>query len=402
MGHAPQKEEVVQESRSMELEKIWCAIPVFNNKETVRDVATACRALLSHVVVIDDGSTDADPAAVLSGLDVKLLRHEKNMGKGVAIRTASKYIEEQGGLYMITIDADGQHYPDDFRKFIPLISESDSDIIIGCRNFDTGNVPAKSRFGRKFANFWLRVETGVEIDDCQSGFRAYPVRYLNQLQFKGLHYDFEAEVLAKAVWSGMHLRPVPIDVHYPKPEERVSSFRPFLDNLRLSLIHSMLVGRRLLPLRHKKLVKSGNKPDLTFLRHPGKFLVMLLKENATPGGLAMAAAVGIFFAALPLLFVHTLVILYVAARLNLNKVVAVNVQHLCMPPFVPALCIEVGYYLRHGRWLTDLSFATVFAQFSSRLFEWFLGSLIIAPAGAILIGAIFYTSALLVQKARSG
>jgi glycosyltransferase involved in cell wall biosynthesis len=400
MGHAPQKEEVVKDSRSMELEKIWCAIPVFNNKATIRDVAAACRTLLSHVVVIDDGSTDADLADVLSGLDVMLLRHEKNMGKGVAILTASKYIEEQGGLYMITIDADGQHYPEDIRKFIPLISESDADIIIGCRNFDTGNVPEKSRFGRKFANFWLRVETGVEIDDCQSGFRAYPVRYLNQLQFKGLHYDFEAEILAKAVWAGMHLRPVPIDVYYPKPEERISSFRPFLDNLRLSLIHSMLVGRRLLPLRHRKLVKGDNKPDFAFLRHPGKFLMMLLKENATPGGLAMAAAVGVFFAALPLLFVHTLVILYVAARLNLNKVVAVNVQHLCMPPFVPALCIEVGYYLRHGQWLTDLSFATVFAQFSSRLFEWFLGSLIIAPAGAALVGAFIYTSALLVQKAR--
>jgi uncharacterized protein (DUF2062 family) len=111
--------------------------------------------------------------------------------------------------------------------------------------------------------------------------------------------------------------------------------------------------------------------------------------------------VGIFFATLPILFAHTLVILYVAARLNLNKVVAVNVQHLCMPPLVPALCIEVGYYMRHGQWLTDLSFATVFAQFSSRLFEWFLGSLIIAPAGAILVGAFFYTSALLVQKARN-
>ncbi len=400
MGHASQKEEVVQDSRSMALDRIWCAIPVFNNKETVRAVAAGCRALLRQVVVIDDGSTDANVAALLSGLDVKLLRHEKNLGKGVAILTAARYIEEQRGLYMITIDADGQHYPEDIRKFIPLISESDSDIIIGCRNFDTSNVPEKSRFGRKFANFWLRVETGVGIDDCQSGFRAYPVRYLNQLQFKGLHYDFEAEVLAKAVWAGLRLRPVPIDVYYPKPEERVSSFRPFLDNLRLSLIHSMLVGRRLLPLRHKKFVERGNKPDFTFLRHPGKFLMMLLKENATPGGLAMAAAVGIFFAVLPLLFVHTLVILYVATRLSLNKVVAVSVQHLCMPPFVPALCIEVGYYLRHGQWLTDLSFATVFSQFSSRLFEWFLGSLIIAPAGAVLVGAFFYASALLVQKTR--
>lgn len=128
---------------------------------------------------------------------------------------------------------------------------------------------------------------------------------------------------------------------------------------------------------------------------------MLLKENATPEGLAMAAAVGAFFAIIPLLFSHTIVILYVAARLNLNKVVAVNVQHFFMPPFVPALCIEAGYFMRHGRWLTDISFATVFSQFSDRLLEWFLGSLIIAPLGAVLMGTIFFSAATLIRKARS-
>ncbi len=117
---------------------------------------------------------------------------------------------------------------------------------------------------------------------------------------------------------------------------------------------------------------------------------MLLQENATPEGLAWSAAVGLFLAVLPILFAHSLVILYVALRLNLNKVVALNVQHIAMPPFVPALCIEVGYYMRHGQWLTDLSFATVFEQFSSRLYEWFLGSLVIAPLLAVLIGAITY------------
>jgi hypothetical protein len=87
--------------------------------------------------------------------------------------------------------------------------------------------------------------------------------------------------------------------------------------------------------------------------------------------------------------------------LNLNKVVAVNVQHFFMPPFVPALCIEAGYFMRHGRWLTDISFATVFSQFSDRLLEWFLGSLIIAPLGAVLMGTIFYSAATLIKKARS-
>ena len=117
---------------------------------------------------------------------------------------------------------------------------------------------------------------------------------------------------------------------------------------------------------------------------------MLLRENVTPGGLAFAAAGGVFFGALPLLFSHTLVILYVSSRLRMNKVVAVNAQHICMPPFVPALCIEVGYFLRWGHWLSDISFATVFRQFSDRLLEWFLGSLIVAPVAALLVGGAVY------------
>jgi len=301
---------------------------------------------------------------------------------------------------MITVDADGQHDPRDMERFFPLMRDSDKRLVIGCRDFNTEHVPASSRFGRAFANFWLKAETGVTVDDCQSGFRAYPVRYLNQLKFKGSRYDFEAEVLAKAAWAGLELVMVSVSVHYPKPEERVSSFKPFLDNLRLSRIHSMLVGRRLLPLPHKKLAAGKPAVDLSLLRHPGKVLKMLLQENATPEGLAASAAIGVFLAVLPLLFMHTLVILYVALRLNLNKIVAVNVQHIAMPPLVPALCIEVGYYMRHGAWLTDLSFATVFEQFSARLYEWFLGSLLIGPLLALLVGTIVYSTAVVIKKVR--
>jgi glycosyltransferase involved in cell wall biosynthesis len=387
-------------SSPLQSAQVWVAVPVFNNKKTVADVAARCLTIAKNVVVVDDGSTDADVASLLEGRDIVLLKHAKNLGKGRAILTASRYIEERGGEYMITIDADGQHDPRDMEKFFPLMRENDASLIIGCRDFNTGNVPASSRFGRKFANFWLKVETGLTVDDCQSGFRAYPVRHLNRLCFKGRRYDFEAEVLAKAAWAGLELRTVPVSVRYPKPEERVSSFKPFLDNLRLSLIHSMLVGRRLLPLPHKKLVENKSKFDFSLLRHPGKVLRKLLQENATPEGLALSAVIGVFLAVLPILFVHTLVILYVSVRLNLNKFMSLNVQHIAMPPFVPAICIEVGYYLRHGRWLTDLSFATVFAQFSARLYEWFLGSLIVAPLLALLIGAIVFGTAVFIQKAR--
>jgi glycosyltransferase involved in cell wall biosynthesis len=375
-------------------------VPVYNNKATVKDVVKGCCSVLRNVVVVDDGSTDADLRALLSDVEVVVLRHEKNLGKGRAILTAAEYITARGGTWMITIDGDGQHHTEDIKKFLPLLIDEDPAIIIGSRNFDTDNVTGKSRFGRQFANFWLRIETGIYVDDCQSGFRAYPLQYLNQLKFSGAHYDFEAEVLAKAAWAGLALRTVSISVYYPAPDERVSSFRPFLDNLRISHVHAMLVGRRLLPFPHKRLVSVRKDNNPTLLRHPGKFIKMLLKENVTPGGLASAAAGGVFFGALPLLFAHTLVILYVSSRLRLNKVVAVNAQHICMPPFVPALCIEVGYFLRRGHWLSDISFATVFRQFSDRLLEWFLGSLIVAPIASVLVGGAVYFVASVFRRVR--
>jgi glycosyltransferase involved in cell wall biosynthesis len=378
---------------------LWCALPVYNNRETLYRVAAECRAIVPHVVVVDDGSTDTDVRGLLAGLDVTVLVHSVNRGKGEAIRTASRYVEEQGGVYMVTVDTDGQHLPADISKFIPAMQDDDPAIIVGCRNFNTDNVPFSSRFGRSFANFWLLVETGLQIADCQSGFRAYPVRYLNKLKLNGEHYDFEAEVLARAAWAGLSLKMVAIDVVYPKPEERVSSFRPLLDNFRLTHSHAMLVLRRLLPLPHKKLVVK-NHEAMSLLRHPGKVLRKLLKENATPEGLALSAAVGLFIAVLPIFFLHTAVILYFSQRLGLNKIVSLNIQHLAMPPFIPALCIELGYYMRNGVWLTDLSFATVFREFSSRLYEWFLGSLVIAPLATVMVWIVIYLTASFIKNIR--
>jgi uncharacterized protein (DUF2062 family) len=374
-------------------------IPVFNNKDTIKAVAMECRSRLRHVVVMDDGSTDTDVEALFAGSDVRVLRHEQNRGKGEAIRTALRYVKAQGGRFMITIDADGQHYPRDIEKFIPLLQDDETAIVVGCRDLSVEHVPGRSRFGREFANLWLWVEAGTSIDDCQSGFRAYPVEYTSQLTLSGSRFAFEAEVLTRAVWAGLKLKSVPIDVWYPEPGLRVSSFRPVVDNLRLGCMHARLVGRRLLPLPHRKLVSSSEKRvDPRVLLHPIKLLKSLITENATPGLLAASAAVGTFLAALPLVSLHTLVIIYVATRLQLNRVMAVAIQNLCMPPFVPLLCIELGHRMRYGRWLTEISGKTIFGEIHHRLFEWLLGSLVVAPVAAVVVGGVVFVGAELVQS----
>jgi hypothetical protein len=83
----------------------------------------------------------------------------------------------------------------------------------------------------------------------------------------------------------------------------------------------------------------------------------------------------------------------VATRLQLNKVMAVSVQNLCMPPFVPMICIELGYRMRYGRWLTEFTTTTIVAELYQRLFEWLLGSLVVAPLAAALVGGVVFVGA---------
>lgn len=385
------------------LDRTWCVVPVYNNAGTVQDVVDGCLAILPNVLVVDDGSTDADLSELLADTGVTVLRHDTNRGKGAALLTALAHVRARGASYMIALDGDGQHFPSDIGKILPLLSEDEPVLVIGTRDFEVENIPRSSRFGRRFSNMWVRMETGLDLSDTQSGFRAYPVAQIAGLAFSARHYDFEIEVLTRAAWAGVPVKEVGIGVFYPEADRRTSSFRPFLDNLRISMMHTRLLGRRLLPLPHKQQVASDAGLDAwDLLKHPIRFITMLVQENASPTGLAAAAAVGSFLAVLPLVGVHTVVIIYVATRLHLNKPMAVAIQNLYMPPFVPFLCVEVGHCMRYGRWWRDFSWDSVVVNVHQRLYEWLLGSLILAPLYALIAGGAVYTLAVAINRRRRG
>jgi glycosyltransferase involved in cell wall biosynthesis len=209
-------------------------VPVFNNGATVKEVALGCRKHLAHVLVVDDGSTDMDVAALFADTDVEVLVHSRNRGKGAALLSALEWVRERGATWMVCIDADGQHNPDDLPLFFPMLGNNPSSIVVGARDFSGENIPEGSKFGRKFSNFWIKLECGAKMSDSQSGFRAYPVELLSQMNLRGSRYDFEVEVLTKAVWHGLSIREVPISVHYPPKEERISHFDQWKDNVRLT------------------------------------------------------------------------------------------------------------------------------------------------------------------------
>jgi len=381
----------------MNTDRIWCVIPVYNNAETIVNIVDQCLTHIDNILVVDDGSTDIDLVKLFDDTSIKITQHKKNKGKGAAIITALNFVKAKHGLAMITIDADGQHLPHDLPKFITAINEKPDSLHIGIRDFNQSSIPGSSRFGRKFSNLWFKVETGKECKDTQSGFRAYPVKLVSQLPLHGSFYDFEIEVIARASWAQIPINEINISVLYEPAEKRISHFRKIKDNVRISLMHTRLVGRRLLPIPHKKLLEM-KAPDRSLLLHPVKFFKILLKENATPLGLALSGAVGTIFAVLPIIGLHTIVIIYVTSRLHLNKIMALSIQIIYSPPFVPFVCIEAGHYILNGSFITDFSLSNFMENWQVYFLDWLVGSLILLPLYTIVAFLAVYFAALKIQK----
>jgi uncharacterized protein (DUF2062 family) len=387
-------------------EHIAVVIPVYNQPTRLREVVCRCLKVHPWVLVVDDGS-DPEILPSLDDLPVEVLRHEVNRGKGTAVMTATHHLQQKGATHIIVLDADGQHYPEDVPRVIDAVRRHPEAIVIGVRDFTSVKGAWPSRFGRTFSNFWAWVQTGTRVHDIQSGFRAYPLFALEHLPCRSKGYGFEVEVVVRALWSGLGVRTVDVRVHYPQPRYRSSHFHKIRDNLRLTLLNTHLTLRALAPWPHRKVAKTGVEASVS-LRHPLRSIGALLSERATPRELAFAVALGIFLGALPLIGCHTLIILVAAALLRLNRVAAVVASQLCMPPVVPALCIEMGFFIRYGRFLTlsglqdleNASFLDVGYMGLQRLLEWFLGALVVGTALALVLGLITFSVAWTLKRSR--
>lgn len=380
--------------------KYLIVIPVYNHGDTLREVTRRAIETDIHVLVVDDGSQDGGVDS-LHGLDCQLLRLPYNQGKGAALLAGAQFAVENNYDGIVTVDADGQHDPADAMKIVEESKKYSWPLImIGAREMDQEAVPRSSRFGRDFSNFWVRLECGAEIEDTQSGLRLYPARELLDLKLSKTRYDFEIEAIVKAVWAGIKVYSVAVSVFYPPSGQRISHFDQLVDNWRLTRLHSMLFFRRLLPLPHKRLVAdlSEKKEPVVVVKKPLKTLKNLCQEHASPFWLAVAVWMGIFLGALPLIACHTIVIIYVAYRLHLNKIAAVAASQFCMPPVVPVLCIEVGYFIRHGEFIVDLSWQKWLLEIHHRLLDWLLGSLVVGPLFGLFGGIVVYLASRRVQQ----
>jgi glycosyltransferase involved in cell wall biosynthesis len=224
-------------------------IPVYNHAGTVSQVIKDAQVLGFPVFVVDDGSTDNTYDQIKEIAGITILRHEQNRGKGAAIMTG--FAEACAVVdFAITMDADGQHYPEDAKKLIRAIPKKTRTIIVGARDYMPGeHVPWTSSFGRKFSNFWVRTAGGPAISDSQSGFRIYPLPEALKLKIKARRFQFEVEILVQAKRNGIGVIEAPVRVNYSPGGARISHFRPFVDFLRNSSTFTRLIFRRIFLLK---------------------------------------------------------------------------------------------------------------------------------------------------------
>jgi len=208
----------------------WVVIPSYNEVATVREVAARARRHCPNVIVVDDGSVDGTVQA-LAGLDVTVLRNDENRGKAGSLMRGFDHALAHGAAGVITLDADGQHAPEEIPSFLEQAAQYPDAFIIGARRRDQRQVSFWRYAANRIADFWIGWAAGMPIEDSQSGFRLYPMRLLRTVTIphgRQESFVYESEILIEAARQGFELKHVIVTVTSrsgPSP----SHFRPLAD-----------------------------------------------------------------------------------------------------------------------------------------------------------------------------
>lgn len=227
---------------SMKRQNICVVVPTYNNGGTIADVLRRILLITDRVILVIDGSTDDTRQQLrqMGDTPIDIVDCHLNQGKGYALVAGFRRALELGYDYAITIDSDGQHFPEDIPLFVEASQQMPDALIVGSRNLEQENMSGGSLFANKFSNFWFTVQTWRSLPDTQTGFRLYPLHKLSGFRWITSRYEAELELLVFAAWHGVRLVSLPIRVYYPPKEERVSHFRPAADFARISVLNTVL------------------------------------------------------------------------------------------------------------------------------------------------------------------
>ena len=231
-------------------------IPAFNAENQINDVIKKSLNYVDKVLVCDDGSTDNTfENAKLTGAYV--LKHEKNLGKGAALKTLFGKAKELNADVIITIDADGQFLPVEMVRLIEPIQNNNFDLVIGNRFLDKKEMPSYRKAGNKILDSFTKLAADLPFEDTQSGFRSYSKTALEKISFSSNGFGVDSEILIDAVNKNLKITEKYVTVIY-NTGEKTSTKNPISHSVGVlaSIIELIAINH---PLRYLGI------PGLIFL-----------------------------------------------------------------------------------------------------------------------------------------
>ena len=366
--------------------KICVLIPTYNNHKTLKRVLDGVLLYTKNIIVVNDGSTDNTAEILKTYSDIQLLELEKNVGKGNALKIGFRKALELGYHFAITIDSDGQHYPNDLPVFVEALAKENNDVLlIGNRNMNQEGIPGKSSFGNKFSNFWFWFETGIKLEDTQSGYRLYPLRNIPKKYYTP-KFEFEIEIIVRTAWKGIPVKNVPVKVLYD-PAERVSHFRPFQDFTRISILNTILVVITLLYIKPRDFVRNFKKKSFKqFLKED------VFESEGSSRKKAMSISLGIFAGLSPFWGFQTAIAISLSVVLRLNKLLSFTFSQISIPPMIPLIIwgsLTLGKPFVGGG-ITEIDDTDILMTIKNHLLQYIIGSLLLATISSIVAGIVSY------------
>lgn len=373
-------------NKNIDQNKVCIIIPTYNNHKTLQRVIDSVLVYSQNIIIVNDGSTDETSQILENYSQLVQIHFPKNCGKGMALRKGFKEAIRLGYDYAITIDSDGQHFASDIPFFISQINDETPTLLIGSRNMMQEGVPKKSSFGNKFSNFWFWFETGIRLEDTQSGFRLYPLQYIPKNYFTN-KFEFEIEIIVRSAWKGILVKNIPIQVLYD-PTERVSHFRPFKDFTRISILNTVLVTIALFYIIPRNLFSKLKKKGLKDF-----FLENILKNEDSNTKKSLSIALGVFIGISPFWGFQTILVLFLAVLFKLNKAISFAFSNVSFPPFIPFIIygsLHLGSYFIHSTKPLVFDRSMTFSDIQVNINQYLVGSFILATLMSALFGLSAY------------
>ena len=196
-------------------QNVTVILPAYNEEISIGSVVLLARYYADSVIVVDDGSSDRT-AEIAKKAGAEVIIHEANKGKGAALKTGFAAADDLGADIIVTMDSDGQHNPAEIPKLVDPIIKGEADMVNGSRYLNglDKNTPSYRRVGQTILDGATKLNSGLQITDSQSGFRAFSASTKNVFRFKAQGMAIESEMLADAGKSGLRIAEVEIGVRY--------------------------------------------------------------------------------------------------------------------------------------------------------------------------------------------